>query len=92
MEQLAPETRARLQRLCHAHIHERRYLELRRAPPGLRGAGDDQPLLHPEGYANGTLHDVRDEDEPNMPIRWTRFDLAPRSFAFQNPTEQPPAQ
>jgi primary-amine oxidase len=41
-------------------------------------------------YANRMLHDVRDEDETNMAIRWTRFALAPRSFVFQNPNEPPP--
>jgi primary-amine oxidase len=40
-------------------------------------------------YANRMLHDVRDEDDTNMPVRWTRFELAARSFASQNPTEPP---
>jgi primary-amine oxidase len=41
-------------------------------------------------YANRMLHDVRDEDESNMAVRWMRFAITPRNFHHQYPVEVVP--
>ena len=38
-------------------------------------------------YANRFSLQVRDEDQPNMPIQWVSFEIKPRSFHHRDPFE-----
>lgn len=40
-------------------------------------------------YANRFSFQTRDEDQPNLPIQWTGFDIKPRSFHHIDPLFQP---
>jgi Cu2+-containing amine oxidase len=43
-------------------------------------------------YANRFLHHPRDEDDPRMPIEWSGFEIAPRSFHHEIPVGPVPTE
>jgi primary-amine oxidase len=53
------------------------------------GAGNIDGVDIVVWYANRFSFQTRDEDQPNLPIQWTGFDIKPRSFHHIDPMFQP---